>query len=69
VIGGLAHVNVLVSMVFGGTIDMTTLIAKKALLRPLGEHHPQPEVAALEKELLEEINKLGIGELHRMQSI
>ena len=27
----------------------------------MGEHHPQPEVAALEKELLEEINKLGIG--------
>jgi fumarate hydratase subunit alpha len=52
---------IVVGVGVGGTIDMTTLIAKKALLRPLGEHHPQPEVAALEKELLEEINKLGIG--------
>lgn len=52
---------VIVGVGVGGTIDMTTLIAKKALLRPLGEHHPQAEVAALEKELLQEINKLGIG--------
>ena len=52
---------VIVGVGIGGTIDKTTLIAKKALLRTVGEHNQNPEVAKLEKELLEEINKLGIG--------
>jgi fumarate hydratase subunit alpha len=37
------------------------LIAKKALLRTIGEYNPNPVVAKFEKELLKEINKLGIG--------
>lgn len=45
----------------GGTTDETMLLAKKALLRRVGEPHPDPEVADLERELLEKINKLGIG--------
>jgi fumarate hydratase subunit alpha len=45
----------------GGTIEVTTLIAKKALLRTLGENNPNPVVKKLEEELLEEVNKLGIG--------
>lgn len=52
---------IVVGIGVGGTIEVATLIAKKALLRPLGQHHPQPEVADLERELLAEINKLGIG--------
>ncbi|MDI6707282.1 MAG: fumarate hydratase [Bacillota bacterium] len=52
---------IIVGVGIGGTIEMTTLIAKKALLRTIGEHNPNPEVAKLEKELLEEINNLGIG--------
>lgn len=52
---------IVVGIGVGGTIEVATLIAKKALLRPLGQHHPQPEVADLERELLKEINKLGIG--------
>ncbi|WP_422445133.1 fumarate hydratase [Thermoanaerobacterium sp. DL9XJH110] len=52
---------IVVGVGVGGTIEVATLIAKKALLRPIGQHHPQVEVANLEKELLEEINKLGIG--------
>ena len=52
---------VIVGVGIGGTIEKTTLIAKKALLRTIGEHNQNPEVAKLEKELLEEINKLGIG--------
>jgi len=52
---------IIVGVGIGGTIEMTTLIAKKALLRTIGEHNQNPEVAKLEKELLEEINKLGIG--------
>jgi len=52
---------VIVGVGIGGTIEMTALIAKKALLRTVGEHNPNPEVAKLENELLEEINNLGIG--------
>ena len=45
----------------GGTFDLAPVLAKKALFRPLGQPHPDPEIAALEKELLDEINALGIG--------
>jgi fumarate hydratase subunit alpha len=37
------------------------LLAKKALLRPVGQPHPDAEVAALEAELLRRVNALGIG--------
>jgi len=52
---------IIVGVGVGGTIEIATLIAKKALLRPLGQHHPQPEIADLERELLKEVNNLGIG--------
>ena len=52
---------IIVGVGIGGTIDQTTLIAKKALLRPVGQSHPDPEVAELEAEILERVNKLGIG--------
>jgi fumarate hydratase subunit alpha len=52
---------IIVGVGIGGTIEMTTLIAKKALLRTVGEHNSNTEVAKLENELLEEINNLGIG--------
>lgn len=45
----------------GGTFEMAALLAKKALLRPLSSPNPDPELANLEDELLEEINGLGIG--------
>lgn len=45
----------------GGTFDHVAHLAKRAILRPLGEHHPRPEVAELERQLLEEIGRLGIG--------
>jgi len=45
----------------GGTFEKAALIAKESLLRPLGSTNPDPGLAALEDELLEEINKLGIG--------
>jgi fumarate hydratase subunit alpha len=47
----------------GGTAEEVMLLAKKALLRPLGELNPDPEVAELEQELLSRINDLGIGPL------
>jgi len=45
----------------GGTFEQAALQAKKALLRPLGSPNPDPELDSLEKELLEKINRLGIG--------
>ncbi|MBA7506784.1 L(+)-tartrate dehydratase subunit alpha [subsurface metagenome] len=39
------------------------LLAKKALLRPVAEPNPDPEIAELEKEILAQINALGIGPL------
>lgn len=52
---------IIVGIGIGGTIEKTTLIAKEALLRKIGDFSPNPIVAKLEKELLEEVNKLGIG--------
>ncbi|MCK9216464.1 MAG: fumarate hydratase [Firmicutes bacterium] len=52
---------IIVGIGIGGTIEKTTLLAKKSLLRNIGEHNINPKVAQLEKELLEEINNLGIG--------
>lgn len=45
----------------GGTFDKAALLAKKALLRPIDAAHPDPFYADLEKEMLGEINRLGIG--------
>ena len=45
----------------GGTFDRVALLAKRALLRPLGSRHPDPYYAAMEQELLEKINELGTG--------
>ena len=45
----------------GGTFEKCTILAKKALTRPAGEKSGIEYVAELEKELLEKINKMGIG--------
>ena len=45
----------------GGTFDKVALLAKKALMRPLGSSHPDPYYADLERKMLEKINQLGIG--------
>jgi fumarate hydratase subunit alpha len=45
----------------GGTIEMCTLLAKKALLREIGSVHPDERIAGMEAELLEKVNALGIG--------
>jgi fumarate hydratase subunit alpha len=45
----------------GGTYDSAPLLAKKALLREIGSAHSDKNYAALEKEILSEVNKLGIG--------
>ncbi len=45
----------------GGTFDKCALLAKRALTRDAGEHSPIPHICRLELELLEKINRLGIG--------
>ena len=52
---------VIIGVGIGGTIDMVTLLAKKALLRDIGSTHPDARLADMEAELLEKINALGIG--------
>jgi fumarate hydratase subunit alpha len=45
----------------GGTMEKAALLSKKSLFRPIGRRHPNPDVAELELQILEEINRLGIG--------
>ena len=45
----------------GATFDKVGGLAKHALMRPLGQNHPDPETAAFEAELLSAINATGIG--------
>ena len=45
----------------GGSFDRVTLLAKKAMLREIGTHHPHQRYHDLEDELLEKINQTGIG--------
>jgi fumarate hydratase subunit alpha len=52
---------VVVGVGIGGTFEQTALMAKKALLRPLGQKNPDPQLAALEQEILTRVNNLGIG--------
>ncbi len=51
----------LVGVGIGGNFDKSALLAKKSLLRHTGAPNPDPEWAAREQELLDEINKLGVG--------
>ena len=52
---------VIIGLGIGGTTDKTMTLAKKALLRKVGEPNPDPEVAELEREILQRVNNLGIG--------
>ena len=52
---------IVVGVGIGGTFERVALLAKKALLRPFGSQNTDSDLAALEDELLKEINCLGIG--------
>jgi fumarate hydratase subunit alpha len=45
----------------GGTFERSALLAKKALMRKIGERNTDPELATVEVEVLARLNKLGIG--------
>jgi fumarate hydratase subunit alpha len=51
----------IVGVGIGGNFEKCALIAKRALLRPVGQSHPDPAVARLEQELLREVNRTGVG--------
>lgn len=52
---------VVVGVGIGGTAETTLLLAKKSLLRKMGQPNPDPEYAQLEKDLLQRLNNLGMG--------
>lgn len=52
---------VIVGVGIGGTMERAAYLSKKALLRPVGTRNENEELIPLEKELLDKINKLGIG--------
>ena len=52
---------VIVGVGIGGTAEKTIMLGKRALLRKVGEPSPDTETAELEREILERVNKLGIG--------
>jgi len=52
---------IVVGVGIGGTIERAALLAKKSLLVPIGQENANPELAQIEKRLLQKINDLGIG--------
>ena len=52
---------IIIGMGIGGSADISLHLAKESLLRPVDQHHHEPEVAALEKELFDALNGIGIG--------
>jgi fumarate hydratase subunit alpha len=61
--GGNACPPLIIGLGIGGTAEKAMLLAKKALLRKIAEPSPDSEVAKLEKEVLAQVNALGIGPL------
>jgi fumarate hydratase subunit alpha len=52
---------IIVGVGLGSSFEGVALLAKRALLRPLGQSNPEAHLAQLERDLLNEINDLGIG--------
>jgi fumarate hydratase subunit alpha len=52
---------IIVGVGIGGVFERAAFLAKKSLLRELGQPNPDPELAALEQQFLAEVNDLGIG--------
>ena len=59
--GGNPCPPIIVGVGIGGTMEKATEIAKEALMRPIGSHHEDVRYAQMEDEILESVNKLGIG--------
>jgi fumarate hydratase subunit alpha len=61
--GGSPCPPLIIGLGIGGTAEKAMLLAKKALLRKVGEPNADPEIAELERETLARVNALGIGPL------
>lgn len=59
--GGNPCPPIIVGVGVGGNMEKATCLAKKSLTRDVGVHNPEERLAKIEEELLERINKLGIG--------
>ena len=59
--GGNPCPPIILGIGIGGNFEKSALLAKEALLRNVGTANPDNELDALEKELLEKVNNLGIG--------
>lgn len=59
--GGNPCPPIVVGVGIGGSFEMSAILAKKALLRPVGEANGRKDVRALEEEILKTINASGIG--------
>ncbi|MDP7385904.1 MAG: fumarate hydratase, partial [Nitrospinota bacterium] len=59
--GGNPCPPILLGIGLGGTIEKAAYLAKWALFRPVGEASLQPHVAELERDILEAVNKTGVG--------
>jgi len=52
---------VILGIGIGGSMEKTCLLSKQALLRKVGQRHEDPAYAALEEEILQKVNDLGMG--------
>lgn len=52
---------IVVGVGIGGTFEKAAILAKEAIIRPIGTRNPDPEVAGIEEEILKKVNDLGIG--------
>lgn len=59
--GGNPCPPVVVGVGIGGTFEHVAYLAKKALLRDIGSHHPDPKYAEAEAEILKRVNATGVG--------
>lgn len=59
--GGNPCPPIIIGVGIGGTFEKAALIAKRSVLREIGSKHPKPHLAQLEEELLELVNKTGVG--------
>ena len=59
--GGKPCPPIIVGLGIGGNLEKSALMAKEALMREIDDTNSDPILAKLEQELLDDINKLGVG--------
>ncbi|MDI6782142.1 MAG: fumarate hydratase [bacterium] len=60
-VGAFSCPPLIIGVGIGGSFEVAPLLAKRALLRQIGESHPEHHIAEIEHKLLEKINRLKIG--------